>query len=141
MKKRIGIHFDMDESSEISNELVEINRDYYTKRTTHGQGSLKFPIPREIEIELELNPGDLCYFCQYSEGFYLSFKEKPIAATKAMCRSRKLASAGMHNTLYLCIPPMIKNLYDEEIKSVILMRTKGFQAHEWQIKFLFTECI
>ena len=141
MKKRIGIRFDMEEMSEISNELVEINRDYYTKKTTYGQGSLKFPIPREIQVELNLNPGDICYFCLYSEGFYLSFKEKPITATKNMCRSRKLASAGMNNTLYLCIPPMIKNLYQEEIKSVVLMRTAGFKAHEWQLQFLFTECI
>ena len=140
MAKKAKIRFDMDEISDISEELVEINNDFYTKKTSNMCGSLRFPIPTPIKVELDLKAGDTCFFCQYSEGFYISFKHKPEAATKAQVRSRKLAAAGQYETLYVCIPPMIKNLYKETITNVQLIRTKGFQPHEWQIKFLFIEC-
>ena len=140
-KKATGIRFDMDDLADISEELVSVNKDFYTKRTSLVCGSLRFPIPTPIKLELNLQPSDMCYFCQYSEGFYLSFKIKPESATKAQIRSRKLAPAGQYNTLYVCIPPMIKNQYQKTITSVQLIRTKGFQPHEWQLKFLFTDSI
>lgn len=139
--KKATIRFDIDDIEDISDQLIEIKHDFYTKRTTQSCGSLRFPIPTPIKLELDLKAGDTCFFCQYSEGFYISFKHQPAAATKTQMRSRKLAAAGAYNTLYLAIPPMIKNLYQEVIKGIKLIRTKGFQPYEWQIQFLFTECI
>ena len=75
MKKQLSkIRFDLEEMSEITDELVEIDNNIYTKRTCHMSGSLRFPIPRPIVAELDLKAGDTCFYCQYSEGFYLSFK-------------------------------------------------------------------
>lgn len=139
--KKATIRFDMDDIEDISDQLIEVKHDFYTKRTTSSCGSLRFPIPTTLKLELDLKAGDSCFFCQYSEGFYISFKHRPEAATKAQIRSRKLAAAGASNTLYLAIPPMIKNQYRELIQGVKLIRTKGFQPYEWQIQFLFTECI
>lgn len=139
--KKATIRFDPDDMEDISDQLIEIRQDFYTKQTTSARGSLCFPIPTPIKLELDLKAGETCFFCQYSEGFYISFKHKPEAATKAQIRARKLSAAGSANTLYLAIPPMIKNLYQETIKGVKLIRTKGFQPYEWQIQFLFTECI
>lgn len=141
MQKKAKIRFDMDEESDISEHLVIVHNNFHTKKTSNVCGSLRFPIPKTIKEELDLKAGDICYFCQYSEGFYISFNHKPAAATKAQVRSRKLAAAGAYGTLYVCIPPMIKNQYQKEIVSVQLIRTKGFQPYEWQIQFLFTECI
>ena len=141
MKPKTQIRFDMEDLSDISDEIIEINKDFYTKKTSSVCGSLRFPIPTPIKVELDLKAGDTCFFCQYSEGFYLSFKVKPEAHTKAQIRARKLANAGQYNTLYVCIPPMIKNLYRKPITNIQLFRTKGFQAHEWQIQFLSTDCI
>ena len=141
MPKKATIRFDTDDISEISNQLIEVFNNFYTKRTSSVCGSLRFPIPTPIKAELDLKAGDTCFFCQYSEGFYISFKNKPEAATKAQIKARKLAAAGMYETLYVAIPPMIKNLYQETIKGVKLIRTKGFQPYEWQIQFLFTDSI
>lgn len=140
MPKKATIRFDTDDIEDISDQIIEVKNDFYTKRTSTVCGSLRFPVPAPIKLELNLKAGDSCFFCQYSEGFYISFNHKPEAATKAQIRSRKLAAAGSYNTLYLAIPPMIKNLYQETITGVKLIRTKGFQPHEWQIQFLFTEC-
>lgn len=139
--KKATIRFDTDDIEDISDQLIEIKHDFYTKRTTSSCGSLRFPIPTPIKLELDLKAGDSCFFCQYSEGYYISFKHKPVAATKAQVRSRKLAAAGSSNTLYLAIPPMVKKQYRELITNVKLIRTKGFQPYEWQIQFLSTECI
>ena len=141
MPKKATICFDMDDLSDISDQIIEVKNDFYTKKTSAVCGSLRFPVPTPIKVELDLKAGDTCFFCQYSEGFYLSFKVKPEAATKTQMRSRKLAAAGEYTTLYLAIPPMVKKLYQETITGVKLIRTKGFQPHEWQIQFLFTECI
>ena len=141
MPKKATIRFDTDDISEISDQIIEVQNNFYTKRTSNTCGSLRFPIPTPIKIELDLKAGDTCFFCQYSEGFYISFKIKPEAATKAQLKSRKLAAAGSYNTLYLAIPPMIKNLYQETIQGIKLIRTKGFQPYEWQIQFLFTDSI
>ena len=139
--KKATIRFDTDDIEDISDQLIEVNNNFYTKRTSSVCGSLRFPIPTPIKLDLNLKAGDPCFFCQYSEGFYISFKHKPEAATKAQIRSRKLAAAGSSNTLYLAIPPMIKNQYQETITNIKLIHTKGFQPYEWQIQFLFTECI
>lgn len=141
MPKKATIRFDTDDISDISDQIIEVKNDFYTKRTSNMCGSLRFPIPAPITAELNLKAGDICYFCQYSEGFYISFKVKPEAATQSQIKSRKLAAAGTYGTLYLAIPPMIKNLYQETITNVKLIRTKGFQPYEWQIQFLFIECI
>lgn len=140
MPKKAKIRFEMDDLADISDQIIEINNDFYTKKTSQTRGSLRFSIPTPIKVDLGLKAGDTCFFCQYSEGFYISFKIKPDAATKSLTKSRRLASAGAYNTLYVCIPPFIKNLYKKEICGVKLFRTKGFQKHEWQLQFLFTEC-
>ena len=141
MLKKAKIRFDMDDIADISDQIIEVKNNFYTKKTSTVCGSLRFPIPTPIKVELELKAGDPCFFCQYSEGYYLSFKHKPIAATEAQIKCRKLAAAGMYNTLYLCIPPFIKNQYREPIHTIKLIKTKGFQPYEWQIQFLSTECI
>ena len=139
--KKIPINFDMETASDISDMLIEIDKDFYTKKTSKVRGSLRFPIPTPIKLELQLKAGDSCFFCTYSEGFYISFKIKPEAATKAQLKERKISEAGMYKTIYVCIPPMIKNLYQKEIKSVKLIRTKGFQPYEWQLQFLFSDSL
>lgn len=140
MPRKAKISFDMEDIADISSELIEVNNNVYTRKTSNRLGSsLRFPIPTPIKIELELKAGDICFFCQYSEGFYISFKHKPKAATKAQIRSRKLAVAGKYDTLYVCIPPFIKNLYKETIQAIQLVKPKGFQNYEWQILFLFTD--
>ena len=141
MSKKKAIRFDMEDMSDISDNIVEID-DFYTKPTRiTPRKQITFPIPNQLKVDLNLNTGDLVYFCQYSEGFYLSFKHKPDAPTKAQIRSRKLGSTGLYETLILCIPPFIKNLYLKPITFVKLIHTKGFQPHEWQIQFLTTDCI
>ena len=140
MPQRATIRFDADDIADISEQLVEINRNFYTRPTTKSCGSLRFAVPAAICAELGLKTGDECYYYQYSEGFLISFKHKPVAATKAQLRSRKLATAGAGNTLYLAIPPMVKNQYREPITNIKLFRTKGFQPYEWQIQFLSIEC-
>lgn len=141
MNKKAKIKFNFDDVADISDELIEVKNDFYTKKTVSMSGSLRFPIPTPIKTELDLKAGDTCFFCQYSEGFYISFNHKPEAATKAQVRARKLAVAGMYETLYVAIPPMIKNLYQKPITNVKLIRTKGFKEYEWQIQFLFIDSI
>lgn len=138
MKKAGRIQFDMEEISDITNELVEVNNNCYTKPTSMHQSSLRFPIPTPIKLDLELKAGDSCYFVRYSEGYYLSFKVKPDTSEHLM-KERKVQSAGKYNTLYLVIPPFIKNLYKKPITNVQLIKTKGFKEYEWQIQFLSSD--
>ena len=140
MPNKATIRFDVDDIEDISNQLIEVNHDFYTNHTCQMSGCLRFPIPTPIRVELDLHPGDVCYYCKYSEGMYISFKHKPAAATKSQVKTRKLAAAGMYDTLYLAIPPMVKNLYREPITSIKLIRTKGFQPYEWHIQFLSSDC-
>ncbi len=137
-KKAAKIRFDMEGMEDISDELIEVKEAFYTRRTSIVCGSLRFPIPRPVIVDLELTAGDICYFCEYSEGYYLSFKIKPEAATKAQVKSRKLATAGANNTLFVAIPPMIKKLYREPITNVKLIQPIGYPKYEWQIQFLTT---
>lgn len=141
MKKPTKIQFDMENVSDITDKIVEINQDFYTKKTSQVCGSLRFPIPIPIKYELKLKAGDTCFFCKYSEGYYISFNNLPDAAVATQTRARKLAQAGAYNTLYVCIPPFIKNLHEKPITNVQLIRTKGFQKHEWQIRFLSLDSI
>lgn len=141
MRKKNAIRFDMEDISDISDSIIEIEG-FHTKNTiTNKRNQLMFAIPKQIIIDLQLNPGDVVYFCQYSNGYYLSFKYKPADISNKQFRTRKLVPAGMYKTLYICIPPFIKNLYKEPITNIKLVQTKGFQPHEWQIQFLSTECI
>ena len=141
MKKPTKIRFDMSDEidNEILNELVLIDKNCYTRKTNTTRGSLRFAIPTEIIHNLNLKAGDTCFFCKYSEGFYLSFRVYPVAATKAQIKQRNLVAQGQAHTLYLVIPPFIKNLYKTPIKAVQLMQIKGFQPYEWSIQFLTTD--
>jgi hypothetical protein len=143
MKKAGKIRFDMsdDIDSILSDELVIIDKNCYTRTTNATRGSLRFAVPRQIIDNLDLQAGDPCFFCRYSEGFYLSFKIQPEAATKAQIKQRNLVAQGQANTIYLVIPPFIKNLYNAPITAVQLMQIKGFQPHEWSIRFLTTDSI
>lgn len=139
MKKPNKISFEMSEISDISNNLVIVNRDFYTRQVTKHQSSIRFPIPKELVYNLDLKAGDKCYFIRYSEGFLISFKVKPEDFTKKQVRERKLIKAGAYDTLYLVIPPFIKNLYLKPITNVQLAHTKGFREYEWQFAPLFTD--
>lgn len=140
MPRKATIRFDTDEIEDISDELIEVDKRFFTKQIQHKEHSLRFSIPTQIKLELDLHAHDICYFCEYSDGFYLSFKHKPVAATKNQIRSRKLSAAGAYNTLYLIIPPMIKKLYREPLKFVKLIQPKGYPEYEWLIQFHSTEC-
>lgn len=141
MKKASKIRFDMsdDIDNELLNELVIIDKNCYTRKTNSTRGSLRFAIPHTIIDNLNLKAGDPCFFCKYSEGFYISFRVRPDAATKAQIKQRNLVAQGQASTIYLVIPPFIKNLYKEPIKAVQLMQIKGFQPYEWSIQFLTTD--
>lgn len=143
MKKASKIRFDMsdDIDNELLDELIIIDKNCYTRKTHSTRGSLRFAVPNEIVCNLGLKAGIPCFFCKYSEGFYLSFGVRPEAATKAQIKERNLVAQGQAHTLYLVIPPFIKNLYREPIKAVQLMQIKGFQPHEWSIQFLTTDLI
>lgn len=140
MPRKAKINFDMEDISDISKELVKVENNFYTKHTINMCGSLRFAIPTPLREKLELHAGDICYFCQYSEGYYISFKKKPEAPTKAQVKPRKLAVGGS-NTLYLAIPPMIKNQHLYPIEYVKLVNPRGFQEYEWQIQFLSIDSI
>lgn len=133
------ISFDMDDVSEITDQLITVCNDCYTIPIRNIANGKRFRIPKNIIEELQLSAKDLCYFVQYTEGYYISFKEIPETSTKNY-KSRKLISAGQYNTLYTAIPQFITNIY-KKINSVQLIRTQGFKKHEWQIKFLFIDCI
>lgn len=139
MKKKAGkIRFDMDSTADISDELVEVNQDFYTRPVRpNSYGSLRFPIPKEIKAELNLTAGIPCYFVQYSEGFYISFGVKPDCPEKRM-KYRKIYYAGQQQTLFLLIPQFIQHKFPN-MKFVQLIRTPGFQPYEWQIQFHSTE--
>ena len=140
VRKATKIQFNMAETSlELENNLVQIDNNCYTRRTYIVNNSVRFTIPKQIIDKLNLKAGDVCFFVQYSEGFYLSFINKPESATKAQIRSRKLVSQGQANTIHLVIPPFIKNLYKESITAIQLLQIKGFKPYEWQIQFLFTD--
>lgn len=131
------ISFDMDDVSEITDQLITVYNDCYTIPIRNVANGTRFKIPKPIVEELGLVAKDLCYFVQYTEGYYLSFKVEP-EAYKTLYRSRKLIPAGQYDTLYVAIPQFITNIH-KKINNVQLIRTKGFKKHEWQIKFLFID--
>lgn len=111
MKKKAGkIKFDMDSTADISDELVEVNHNFYTRPVRPNvNGSFRFPIPRQMKADLNLEPGMVCYFVQYSEGFYISFGVKP-DCPKSRMKFRKLSYAGQQQTLFLLIPQFIQQV-------------------------------
>ena len=139
MKKKAGkIKFDMDSTADISDELIEINHDFYTKPVRpNSYGSFRFPIPAPIKAELNLKPGMSCYFVKYSQGYYISFGVEPICS-KYNVRQRKLSYAGSNETLFLLIPQFIQQKFPE-MKFVQLIRTPDWKPYEWQIQFHSTE--
>jgi bifunctional DNA-binding transcriptional regulator/antitoxin component of YhaV-PrlF toxin-antitoxin module len=140
-KKAHRISFDMDTfETDIVNELLPVQNNFYTKRVSRIARTMRFPIPTLICEELNLNAGDICYFIRYSEGYYIAFITRPDGVNDKNIRSRKLIKAGMYNTLFVAIPQFIQQDFKEPIQSVQLIRPKGFKLHEWQIRFL-TDCI
>lgn len=139
MRKLQKIQFDMSETDELDNVLINIKKDFYVKPTRIVRGnSIRFAIPRQIVEELNLKASDPCFFVKFSEGFYISFKQEP-DTVKRNYKKRLLQGIGQYKTLYLVIPPMIQSLYKEQIKYVKLIRTEGFKPYEWQIQFLSTD--
>ena len=131
------ISFDMDDVSDITDQLVTVYNDCYTVPIRKIANTPRFRIPKPIIEELGLTAKDLCYFVQYTEGYYISLKTKP-DVPPSFCKSRKLIPAGQYGTLYVAIPQFISNVH-KKINSVQLIRTKGFKKYEWQIKFLFID--
>ena len=131
MPHKARITFEMEETPEIAEQLVEL-QELYTKTTAFVSGSVRFPIPVEIAIRLNLKPGDTCFFYKSPEGDFLSFKEAP-AEDIALFKTRKISTAGQSGTLWLCIPPYIQKLH-RDIKYIIqLLQPEGFKEHEWKI--------
>lgn len=124
-----------DNSDEITEHVVIVNNNFYTKKTCYVAGSLRFPIPSQIKAQLNLNSGDNCYFVEYSQGFYIAFNIKPEDVLKRKIRSRKLIKAGACDTLFVCIPHFIKNQFNKEITGIQLIHLPGFKENEWQIRF------
>ena len=141
-KKPNKISFDMEtDEIEFNAQVLLVNKAFYTKKICKVAGSLRFPIPTEITTDLNLSSSDLCYFIEYSEGYYIAFKIKPEdIPLKRQYRHRKLIKAGMYDTLFVAIPQFIKNKYTSEITYIQLIRPKGFKENEWQIQF-FTDSI
>ena len=124
-----------DNSEEITNQVLLVNNNFYTKKTCWVSGSLRFPIPVEIKTELNLKSGDMCYFVEYDAGYYIAFNKEPEGVLKKKIRYRKLSKAGMYETLFVCIPQFIKHKYTEEITNIQLIHPSGFKRNEWQIRF------
>ena len=131
-KKPNKISFDMEtDEIEFNEQVLLVNKSFYTKKICKVAGSSRFPIPAEITTDLNLSSSDLCYFVEYSEGYYIAFKAKPEdIPLKRQVRYRKLIKAGMCSTLFVAIPQFIKNKYDSEITYVQLIRPKGFKENE-----------
>lgn len=148
-KKLTSIKFDFapaDEEKELIQELVELNKRVYTRKLLFKAGaSPALPIPREIELELNLKPSDWVYFVIFSEGVYISFKEKPEGHSKHLIKGRKLSYAGANKTLFVRLPKLILETQTQPITKdclnlIQLINTKGFKLNEWQVKFHSTEC-
>lgn len=137
--KKTSIKFEMSPEDELQEDLLEVNHGFYTKKITCSNYGIKFPVPVEIVVDLDLKSGDTCYFCKYSEGFYISFKHKPQGSADKNIKSRKLCKAGDYDTLYVRIPAGIAHSLHPNPTSVSLVQVKGFQNYEWQINFLFTD--
>ena len=141
MKKPSKISFDMDEIDEVNLDLIEVKQDFYTKSTSKLRGSLRFSIPKPIVYALNLQASDDCYFAQQSTGICMYFKEKPEGISEHNLKHRQLAKAGNYDTLYVCIPPAIKKLYNFPITAVQILQPKGYKKHEWIIKPITTDYI
>lgn len=140
MKKRKSIAFEMEQEADITNQLVLVKDRSYIRYIRTIANVRRFAIPMSIKRDLNLQAGDMVYFVKTPEGFYLSFNVLPNAATKNY-KFRKLISAGAAETLYTAIPQFITNTLNREINYVHLVQPETWSKHEWQIQFLFSECI
>lgn len=140
-KKAHRISFDMDTfETDLVNELLPVQNNFYTKKVSRIARTMRFPIPTSICEELNLNVSDICYFIKYTEGYYIAFNTRPNDVLERNIRSRKLIKAGMYNTLFVAIPQFIQQDFTKAIQYVQLIHPKGFKQNEWQIRFI-TECI
>ena len=141
MKKPSTILFDMEDIDTVDTELITVSNNFYTRTTSKLRGSLRFSIPKPIVFELGLQASDHCYFIQQENGFCLAFKEYPEGISEKAIKHRQLSKQGMYDTLYVCIPPAIKNKYQFSITAVQLMQPKGYKKHEWLVKPITTDYI
>ena len=140
MKKRKRITFEMDEEANISDLIIVVQDNSYIRYIRKIANSNRFAIPKPIIRELNLQKGEEVYFIKTPTGFYLSFRELPDALPRNY-RSRKLISAGATDSLYVAIPQFVTHILRKEINYVHLVRPETWRKHEWQIQFLFSECI
>ena len=140
-KKRGRIRFEMEELSEITDNLVIINRDFYTIPINKHQSSKRFAIPKDLVNSLQLKAGDACYYIKYEDGFYISFKTQPTGIPIKQIKKRNLVRAGEYNTLYLVVPVTVIRKTYPEMTHVQIIHIKGFQEYEWQFKPLFIDSI
>ena len=134
MKKPSKIAFDMEEIDEADFSVIEVQQDFYTRPTSKLRGSLRFSIPKPIVFELGLQASDDCYFIQQETSLCLAFKIKPEGISEHLVKHRKLAKVGKYDTLYVCLPPIIRHQYKFPITAIQLLHPKGYQNHEWIIK-------
>lgn len=139
MKHTTHIHFNMEDIDDISNELVNVQNNFYTRPVRVVRNSIHFSIPQQIINNLDLKAKDSCFFYFTIDGNYLSFKQYPTGIAPKFIRERKITLIGNNGTLYLIIPRFFTRLYNKPIKNVKLINAKGMQPHEWQIQFLFTD--
>ena len=121
--------------------IIKVSNNFYTRTTSKLRGSLRFSIPKPIVFELGLQASDHCYFIQQEDGFCLAFKEYPEGISEKAIKHRQLSKQGDYDTLYICIPPAIKNKYQFSITAVQLMQPKGYRKHEWLVKPITTDYI
>ena len=129
------IKFDMFEPTNLTDQLIQVTKSVYTKKIRKtNTNSIKFPVPTQIKIDLQLKAGDPVFFVKYVDGYYLSFKIKPDGIAQRNIRSRKLSVAGANNTLYIRIPQFISNTYTN-LDFVEFTQIKGFAPYEWHLTF------
>lgn len=141
IKKTKYISFDMSDENDLERQIVTINNDVYIKKTSIVRNSVRFPIPKIITQDLELQANTPCYFAEYETGIVLIFNNEPKDVSKENVTMRKLLKAGMYDTLYLTIPSKFVKRYASDIKFVKLLHIKEYNKNEWKIQFLFTESI
>ena len=138
MQKKSKIYFETDEIDEIADLLVEVDNNIYTKPINTISKIKKFPIPKQIEADLNLKTNDICFFVKHSSGDFIKFNEYPKEINKKFIYSRKLNYAGMYKTLYITIPIQILRELPKNTNTVQLMQIKGMAKNEWKITFLQT---
>ena len=136
-KSRINFEFDTTDTTDISEELVPVEKNFYTRYVRTIAGVKRFGIPKEIKKELNLKVKDDVYFVNYSDGYYIVFNEIPDTSPDNYKR-RKIISAGAHDSLYVAIPPMLTKDYVRPITAISLIQPKGVPNNTWRIQLRFT---